>query len=152
AHPTGARFQDGMMAAIWMRLRSELRAHWGAWLALALVFGAVAGGATAAGAGARRSATAYPRFVKQYKAYDVILGGIATDDPVKAERVRKAIISFPEVADSSASMFVASSVVLPSGATVSFPEIFVVGDPEGHEFVTVNLGKGLEGRMFGGIV
>jgi len=136
------------MTAVWVRARAELRARWRAWVLLGLIFGVVAGAALTAAAGARRADSAYPRFVQRYKSYDVLLGGIPTDDPAEAAQIRKKIIAFPEVADYSVSEFVAASAVLPSGATVSFPEMIVVGDPDGHELITVNKAKVLSGRLF----
>jgi len=136
------------MRAVWVRARTDLRSRWRAWVLLGLVFGVVAGAALTAAAGARRAESAYPRFVQRYKSYDVLLGGVPTDDPAVAARVRKKIIAFPEVADYSESEFVASSAVLPSGSTVSFPEMIVVGDPGGHELITVNKAKMLSGRLF----
>lgn len=136
-----------MTSAVWMRVRADLRNHWRAWVLLALVIGVVFGAALTAAAGARRADSAYPRFTEEYKAYDVVLGGIAADPP-EAARIRKRIISFPEVADYATGEFVSSSVILPSGTTVSFPEAFVVGDPTGHEGFRVNKAKVLEGRLF----
>jgi len=137
-----------MMAPVWMRVRADLRTRWRAWVLLGLVIGVVFGAALTAAAGARRADSAYPRFAREYKAYDVILGGIATDDPSEAVRIRKKIISFPEVADYAAGEFASSGVILPSGTTVSFPEVFVGGDPSRHELFTVNKAKVLEGRLF----
>jgi hypothetical protein len=51
-----------------MRLRSELRTRWRPWLVLALLIGVAAGAAVAAAAGARRTETAYPRFVQAQNA------------------------------------------------------------------------------------
>src|SRR6266542_152150 len=136
------------MAAIWVRVRSDLRRRWRAWVLLSVIVGMVAGAGLTAAAGARRSQSAYPRFVKQNKAYDVQLGGISTDDPAEAERIRRKIIAFPEVADYSVSVFVSAGAVLPSGSTVSFPEMIVLGDPDGRELITVNKAKVLEGRLF----
>src|SRR5207302_587043 len=130
------------------RVRSDLRNHWRAWALLGLVIGMLAGDALTAAAGARRAESAYPRFVKTYKSYDVQLGGIPTDDPVQAARIRKKIIAFPEVADYSVSEFVSGGAVMPSGVTVSFPDIIVFGDPDGRELFTVNKAKVLAGRLF----
>lgn len=136
------------MAAVWMRFRADLRSRWRAWALLAIAFGVVSGAALTAAAGARRADSAYPRFAKQYKAYTVLLGGISTDDPAEAARIRAKIISFPEIADYSVSEFVSGGAVLPSGESVSFPDMLVVGDPDGHEGITVNKAKILRGRMF----
>src|SRR2546428_10391980 len=58
------------MSAVWMRMRSELRSRWRAWLGLALLFGLFGGAIIAAAAGARRTDSAYPRFLKVQNAYD----------------------------------------------------------------------------------
>ena len=60
-----------------MRLRSELRAKWRGWLGLALMI-AVFGGATLATvAGARRTDSAYPRFLRETNPFDQFLLGLA---------------------------------------------------------------------------
>ena len=51
------------MSAIWMRARSELRGRWRAVTALILIVGVAAGVVMTAAAGARRTESAYPRFV-----------------------------------------------------------------------------------------
>jgi len=136
------------MGAVWFRARVELRSRWRAWAMLGLVVGVLAGAALTSAAGARRAESAYPRFAKKYKAYDVILGGIATDSPDVAERLRAKIVAFPEVADYTASQFLAGSAILPSRGRVYFPEILVGGDPDGRELVTINRAKVLKGRLF----
>ena len=52
------------MGAVWLRLRAELRHQWRAWLALAVLLGVIGGMALTAAAGARRTDTAYPRFLR----------------------------------------------------------------------------------------
>jgi hypothetical protein len=61
------------MPAIWMRLRTELRAHLAATAALILLVGVAGGVVIAAAAGARRTDTAFPRFVKSSRAADVLI-------------------------------------------------------------------------------
>src|SRR5258708_18328735 len=58
-----------------MRLRSEIRTRWRSWLGLALLIGLVGAAAVAAAAGARRTETAYPRFVQAQNGYDLITRG-----------------------------------------------------------------------------
>src|SRR5690242_20520798 len=75
---------DGV-TAVWMRLRSELRTRWRAWLGLALLIGLAGAAAVAAAAGARRTETAYPRFVQAENGYDLITGGFPGNvDPGRA--------------------------------------------------------------------
>lgn len=61
------------MGAIWLRARSELRSRWGAALSLALLVGIAGGAVMAAAAGARRTDSAFPRFVASAKAPDVVI-------------------------------------------------------------------------------
>ena len=56
--------EAGDVSAVWMRLRSEIRTRWRSWLGLALLIGLVGAAAVAAAACARRTETAYPRFVQ----------------------------------------------------------------------------------------
>jgi ABC-type antimicrobial peptide transport system permease subunit len=51
------------MSAVWARSRAELRTRWRAWLGLSLAVGVAAGTVLALAAGARRTASAYPRLV-----------------------------------------------------------------------------------------
>ena len=57
--------------AVWLRTWSELRTRWRAALSLALLVGVAGGVVMAASAGARRTHTAYARFVTGQRAWDV---------------------------------------------------------------------------------
>ena len=61
------------MTAVWYRFRAELRSRWRAWLGLGLLVGLAAGAVMALAAGARRTDTAYARFLEAQNAYDVIV-------------------------------------------------------------------------------
>ena len=61
------------MAAIWVRLRSELRARWRGWVVLALLFGFLGGVVLVAAAGSRRTDTAYTRLLRSANAADVFV-------------------------------------------------------------------------------
>ena len=63
------------MAAVLVRLRSEVRRRWAAWLGVALVAGLGGGVVIGLLAGANRTAAAYPEFVRSMKSADVLLGG-----------------------------------------------------------------------------
>ena len=91
------RFTAGAVA---YRLRVELRTRWNAWLALACMIGLTSGIALAAAAGARRTDSAYPRFLESADQADVLVAanspegrGNDPDNPVLAEIAR-----LPEVA------------------------------------------------------
>src|SRR5215212_4183433 len=58
------------LARYW--LQAELRRRWRAWIGLGLLIGLVGGGILVALAGARRTDSAYRRFVEVHDAYDVV--------------------------------------------------------------------------------
>jgi ABC-type lipoprotein release transport system permease subunit len=82
------------MRAVWLRLRSELRARWHAWIGVGLLVGIVAGVALAAAAGARRTETVYSRFLTAHLAADVAFfdDGETPPNPSAAQ-----IASLPQV-------------------------------------------------------
>jgi ABC-type lipoprotein release transport system permease subunit len=63
--------------ALAVRLRAELRGRWRGWLGLAIIIGVFGGATIATVAGARRTDTAYPRFLEQAHPFDQFLLGIA---------------------------------------------------------------------------
>jgi ABC-type lipoprotein release transport system permease subunit len=71
----------GSMSAPWLRIRSQLRSRLGAWLALALLIGVAASTVLATAAGARRTASAYPRFLVSSHAADLLISPNDTGYP-----------------------------------------------------------------------
>lgn len=67
------------MAPVWYRFGAELRGRWKAWVALGLLLGVIGGIVMAATAGARRTASAYPRFLSQSEAADVTVDVFGED-------------------------------------------------------------------------
>src|SRR5947207_13820710 len=61
------------MTAVRYRFRADLRTRWRAWLGLAVVVGLFAGAITAVAAGARRTDSAFPRFLKATKPPDIVV-------------------------------------------------------------------------------
>jgi predicted lysophospholipase L1 biosynthesis ABC-type transport system permease subunit len=132
------------MSAVWMRLRSEMRARWRSWLGLALLIG-VAGGAAVAAAGARRTETAYPRFVQAQKGYDLVTGGFPEN--IDAERALVQMAAMPEVLEWARVDVVAYAAILPSGRRVSIPELAAVTDLSGRAGYQLNRFKVVSGQM-----
>src|SRR5207237_7923092 len=60
-------------AAVRTRLRAELRARWKAWGAIALLIGLAGGVVLTTAAGARRTDTAYGRFLRWSRAADILV-------------------------------------------------------------------------------
>jgi putative ABC transport system permease protein len=61
------------VAAVWYRFRAELRSRWPAWLGLGMLLGLAAGAVLALATGARRTDSAYDRFLESHNAYDVMV-------------------------------------------------------------------------------
>jgi hypothetical protein len=128
-----------------MRLRSELRTRWRAWLGLVFLIGLAGAAAAAAAAGARRTETAYPRFVQAQNGYDLITGGFpGRIDPGRALAKMEAL---PEVAQWARVDMVASSAVLPSGRVAPAPELMAVTDLMERAGFRLNRFKVISGRM-----
>jgi hypothetical protein len=69
------------MTAVLTRLRADARHGWRSWLALALMIGVFNGVVLAAAIGARRTETAYPRFLEASHAEHLLLSPAATGIP-----------------------------------------------------------------------
>jgi hypothetical protein len=61
------------MGAVWRLVAHELSTRWRSWAGLALLVGLAGGVVLAVAAGARRTDTAYPRFLQASKAADVLV-------------------------------------------------------------------------------
>jgi hypothetical protein len=126
------------MAAVWLRFRIELRARWQGWLVLALLVGLLGGTVLALAAGARRTDTAYRRFLEAHAAYDtIVVGEVVGSDYQPATHTEDEVRSLPEVADVAPAGF--SYVELGAGYGVLVP-------PDQRIGTEVNRFKLLEGR------
>jgi hypothetical protein len=140
--PVGGR---GDVNAVWMRLRSEMRTRWRSWLVLALLIGLAGGAAVAAAAGARRTETAYPRFVQAQHGYDLVTGGFP--DKIDPGRALAQMEAMPEVAQWARVDVAASAAILPAGRVVSVPELMATTDLMGRAGFRLNRFKVISGRL-----
>jgi ABC-type lipoprotein release transport system permease subunit len=134
------------MTAVWMRLRSELRMRWRAWLGLALLLGLAGGAATAAAAGARRTESAYPRFVAAQRGYDLLTGGFP--ESIDVEKALPVIEHLPSVKEWARLDTVSVAGILPSGKRLTIPQLAAVTDLQGRAGIRINRFKVLSGRLF----
>lgn len=88
------------MSAIWLFLRAESRRRWRAWLSLALIVGVFTGGVVTAAAGARRTGSAYARFLDWGRAADALVGA-EPYDPSFARLSPTAVMRVPQVANAA---------------------------------------------------
>jgi hypothetical protein len=129
-----------------MRLRSELRIRWRSWLGLVLLIGLAGAAAAAAAAGARRTETAYPRFVQVQNGYDLITGG-GFPANIGAERALAQMEAMPEVAQWARVDVAAYDAILASGRRALMPELMAVTDLRGRVGFRLNQFKVISGRM-----
>jgi ABC-type antimicrobial peptide transport system permease subunit len=121
------------MSAVWIRIRSELRHRWRAWFGLALFIGLFGGAIIAAAAGARRTDTAYPRFLRATKAYDMLVG-LGFFDPCCAAFTFDQLKDLPQV-----------DIAVPVLGVFAFePQVTASSDPRFGRTIAAN--KILEGR------
>jgi len=89
------------MGAVWMRARAELRARWRSWLVLAVLLGVFGGAVTAVAAGARRTHSAYPRFLVEHNAFDIAIADFSVFAPIFWTPDFEALEELPYVVDSA---------------------------------------------------
>ena len=115
-------------------------------MVLVVLIALAAGAVMAAAAGARRTETAYPRLVAAQRAFDVAVGGFSgrTEPPNGLARVAR----LPQVADWARTDLITDRAVLPSGRSVTPPELVPQADSRGRLGLTMNRFKVVTGRLF----
>jgi putative ABC transport system permease protein len=130
------------MTAIWMRSRAELRIRLGSILVLSIIVGLIGGVVIAAAAGARRTVTAYPRFLKAENSMDLVVD-VTARDPMVLKRVLQEVRTLPGVADSAQVSIAKGYLQVPGREKPG--NVFPLVSPDGFG-VSVNGAKILEGR------
>lgn len=128
------------MSAVWLRGLALLRARWRAWTALAVVLGAFAGVAMALFQGAQRTNGAYPRFVREKHAADVVLAGKSNFGLIGAVDL-DAVQHLPDVAPGTARAY----SPLPFSLTVDGRTGYGAGDVLAIAAEDDRLGTSIEG-------
>src|SRR6266511_2417364 len=128
-----------------MRARSELRTRFGAVVSVALIVGVIGGVVIAAAAGARRTDTAYPRFIRAQHALDVVADVSGNDlDTVKS--VIRQVEQLPQVKSSAEVTGGTGELRIPGRAKPG--DIFPIVSIDGRFGTTINAAKILDGRMY----
>lgn len=130
------------VSAVWIRLRVEMRSRWPSWAALTLLIGLVGGVALAAAAGARRTETAYPRFLDSSHAADVLVSGEASGQAGYYD----AVAALPEVESLGVVVGLMAVPVTAAGQRDLGTAVAAPGDA--HYGVDVERPKLVAGRMF----
>jgi ABC-type lipoprotein release transport system permease subunit len=128
-----------------MRAGAELRSRFTAVLVLAAIVGVIGGVVIAAAAGARRTDTAYARFVEAKNGLDVVADA-QSKDPEEARRLLQRMERLPQV-EASSRVFLAPAGLQVAGRTKP-ANVFPLVSPDGRFGTTINGVKILEGRMY----
>ena len=116
-----------------VRGRVQLRAHWRSWLLWALVVGLAGGIPLAAVAGARRTQSAYDRFLVDTATFDVLLTNGGTT-PVNANRQfdLAEVTGWSEVADGAALLYYTPNGRSPDGRPVTPEDLTPLAPVDGR--------------------
>jgi ABC-type lipoprotein release transport system permease subunit len=128
------------MAALRLRFRAELRVRWRAWFVLGLLLGVAAGAVMAALAGARRTDTAYGRFLRTAGASDFTVESFGPDPQADYDALERR----PEVEAAGRYTAMGLAEYTPDGG-VAFPFQTIASD--GRRFYAVDRLALLQGRM-----
>ncbi|MCU1451616.1 MAG: hypothetical protein JWP02_3786 [Acidimicrobiales bacterium] len=122
------------MTAVLFRLRSNLRARWRSWVGLTLIMGLAGGAVIAAAAGARRTDSAYPRFLAGSRTADAFVFG--SPDPSFASLTQEQVASIREVETTARIV----------GFTATEPNVSPLVAPDGLYGTAISKQKLLSGR------
>jgi hypothetical protein len=95
--------------------------------------------------GARRTETAYPRFVQAQNGYDLMTGGFG--GKVNPQHALAQMEAMPEVAQWARVDVAAYDAILPSGRLAPLPELMATTDLMGRAGFRLNRFKVISGRM-----
>ena len=129
------------MAPAWLTLRADLRQRWPSMLGLVLLIGLVSGVVLTAAAGARRTDTAYPRFLSRSRAADLLVS------PAQSgfHGYFRAVAALPQVAAGDSVAFLQMS--LPGPGASPFSGLVAEASPAGGEGRSINRVKVLAGHL-----
>ena len=130
------------MGAAWLTLRADLRQRWRPMLGIVLLIGLVSGVVLVAAAGARRTSTAYPRFLSRSHAADLLVS------PAQSgfRGYFQAVAGLPQVAAADTVAFLQMS--LPGPGASPYSGLVAEAGLSGGEGVAMNRVKVLAGRIF----
>lgn len=133
------------MGAVWQRFGAEWRARKRSWLGLAVLIGFAAGLALAAWTGARRTETAYPRFISAQRAPDITTGGINGPEEAFLPGI-ETLKKLPQVAEWVDGYSFPANVRTTAGRLLRFPDLIAGGDETGRAGVVLDRARILNGR------
>ena len=134
------------MRAVWLRARADLRRRLLGWIALALLIGVAGGAAIAVAAGARRTDTAYRRFLAQSSPSDATV--TESKDFLTKDLDLDQVAALPEVERSARASFLFFLGRTADGRPLSQLDFQPLATTRGALGTTLDRWKVLEGRRF----
>jgi ABC-type lipoprotein release transport system permease subunit len=135
------------VAAVLMLIRVQ-RAALRSWVSLVLLLAIVGGGVLVAGAGARRTDTAYPRFLAASNNADAIVSGAgASGNFTDQIKLMQGIEKLPQIAESGIGYWALVAVWLSSGVSVDTNQVSTIILPDQRFGRSIGRFKLLEGRL-----
>jgi ABC-type lipoprotein release transport system permease subunit len=131
----------------WLRLRAELRRRWSSWLVIAVLAALVWGAALVALTGARRTETAYERFLDATNRFDVLVTNGSSPELFNRQFDLDEVAHLPEVESSGLVRYYFPSGETPSGEPLASTSITPFGPADGRFGRELNRAKVLHGRM-----
>ncbi len=135
------------MGAVRLRFRAEARQRWRSWALLAVVVGLTAGAALASLAGARRTETAYERFVEGTNGFDVIVANGSSPELYNRQFDLDEVARLPQVTDATRLAYWFPSGETPSGVPLRSPDICPFAGIDGRFGADLNRAEVLDGRL-----
>ncbi|MEY2478620.1 MAG: putative transport system permease protein [Actinomycetota bacterium] len=129
------------MAAVGLLLRSLLRRRWRSYLAIAVLVGVGSSAALAAGAGSRRTLSAYERYLRDAKVSDLSVDTGQYDPGVIAETA-----ALPQVLDSATYVQINAGPLNPDGEFDRAIFVTQVGSIDGR-YITQDRAAVIDGRL-----
>jgi ABC-type lipoprotein release transport system permease subunit len=131
----------------WLRLRAEVRRHGSSWLVIAVLAGLIWGGALVALTGARRTETAYDRFLGATSRFDMLVTNGSTPDTINKQFELDEVARLPQVTDSALIDYYLPSGRTRDGDPLSNSSITPFAPTDGRFGRDLNRAKVLHGRM-----
>jgi ABC-type lipoprotein release transport system permease subunit len=135
------------LGAVWVRALASLRSHRRSWLALTVLAGVAGGVAITAAAGARRTETAYPRFVEGTRSFDVFFsngtGGPNTNRQFDLDEIAR----LPQVVDSARANYYFLDGHTDAGRPIHINTVSPMGSPDRRFGSEINRLVVLDGRL-----
>ena len=145
--PESLECNDAAVKAVRLRLRVAARTHWRSWLGVALLVGVMSGSVVAAFSGARRTQTAYRRFLRGTDAFDIALTNGSTPDTINRQFDFDEIAHLPTVRDASTLAYYLPGGRTAAGKPIGNADLTPFADPEGRFGRALNRVRVLHGRL-----